>query len=63
MRNYTVKSIKPRPQDDEAIAEFCRWLKQNKLIALTQLSGRLIIMPKGDVDDRDYVKKGITGQI
>jgi hypothetical protein len=58
-----MKPVKPRPQDDAAIAEICRWLKENKLIALTQLSGRTILMRKEDVDGGDRAKKGTTGQI
>jgi hypothetical protein len=38
--------VKPRPQDDEAIAAMCAWLKKNKLIGLGTRSGRLLLMPK-----------------
>lgn len=38
--------VKPRPQDDEAIAKMCAWLKKHKLIGLGTRSGRLLLMPK-----------------
>lgn len=37
--------MKPRPQDDEAIAEMCRWLKKNQIVALTNLSGKMTLIP------------------
>jgi hypothetical protein len=39
-------TAKPRPQDDERIAEMCKWLKKHNLIALGTRSGRLLMIPK-----------------
>jgi hypothetical protein len=38
-------TTKPRPQDDEAIARMCAWLKKNKMIGQTTLAGKLTLTP------------------
>lgn len=35
----------PRPQDDEAIAEICAWLKAHEMVAVTSRSGKLSLIP------------------
>lgn len=36
-------TAKPRPQDDEALGEICRWLRAKKLVMLVSISGNAII--------------------
>jgi hypothetical protein len=41
--------VKPRPQDDEAIAEVCKWLCKNELIAIVSRSGKIALVPTEDL--------------
>jgi hypothetical protein len=45
-----MQMVKPRPQDDEAIAQICRWLCQNSLIATVTRTGKIKIIPTEDLE-------------
>ncbi len=44
-----VMTAKPRPADDQAIADICAWLKRNDLIAQVTLSGKVTLTPKEEL--------------
>ncbi len=45
----SLVTAKPRPADDQAIADICAWLKRNDAIAQVTLSGKLTLTSKEDL--------------
>lgn len=45
------------PQDDEAIAEMCRWLQRHEMIAVTSRTGQLTLIPARVAYGPDWMPK------
>lgn len=50
----------PRPnaqQDDEAIAQMCRWLQQHEMVGVSSRSGKLTLIPAKLAYGSDWTPK------